>query len=74
MSANVRAALLPCCQGREGEALVFEHDAKPGEPICGISLYRRFVSAAKRAELPVLRFHDLRHSFGTQAIRRVQHL
>ena len=38
-------------------------------PICGISLYRRFVSAAKRAGLPVLRFHDLRHSFGTQAIR-----
>jgi integrase len=27
------------------------------------------VSASKRAELPVLRFHDLRHSFGTQAIR-----
>ena len=48
---------------------MFEHEAKPGEPICGISLYRRFVSAAKRAGLPVLRFHDLRHSFGTQAIR-----
>ena len=69
MSANVRAVLLPYCLGRPGEALVFEHDAKPGEPICGISLYRRFVSAAKRAGLPVLRFHDLRHSFGTQAIR-----
>jgi integrase len=25
--------------------------------------------AAKRAGLPILRFHDLRHSFGTQAIR-----
>ncbi len=69
MSANVRAVLLPYCQGRPGEALVFEHEAKPGEPICGISLYRRFVSAAKRADLPILRFHDLRHSFGTQAIR-----
>ena len=45
------------------------HDAKPGEPVCGVSLYRRFVSAAQRAGLPVLRFHDLRHSFGTQAIR-----
>jgi hypothetical protein len=53
---------------RPGEALVFEHEAKPGEPICGISHYRRLVSAAKRAEPPVLRFHDLRHSFGTQAI------
>lgn len=69
MSANVRAALLPYCQRREGNELVFEHDAKPGEPICGSSLYRRFVSAAERASLPVLRFHDLRHSFGTQAIR-----
>lgn len=69
MSANVRAVPLPCRHGRSGEALVFEHEAKPGEPICGISLYRRFVSAAKRAGLPVLRFHDLRHSFGTQAIR-----
>ena len=69
MSANVRAALLPYCNNRAGEEFVFEHDAKPGEPICGVSLYRRFVSAAKRAGLPVLRFHDLRHSFGTQAIR-----
>jgi integrase len=69
MSANVRDALLPYCQGRAADELVFEHEAKPGEPICGVSLYRRFVSAAKRAGLPVLRFHDLRHSFGTQAIR-----
>ncbi len=49
--------------------LVFEHDAKPGEPICGTSLYRRFLSAAERAGLPRLRLHDLRHTFGTQAIR-----
>jgi integrase len=39
------------------------------EPICGSSLYRRFRKAANRAGLPALRFHDLRHSFGTQAIR-----
>jgi integrase len=69
LSSNVRAALLPFLEGKAGEALVFEHEAKPGEPICGSTLYRRFVSAAKRAKLPVLRFHDLRHSFGTQAIR-----
>ena len=69
LSSNVRAALAPHCEGKAQNALVFEHEAKPGEPVCGTSLYRRFVSAAKRAGLPVLRFHDLRHSFGTQAIR-----
>ena len=69
MSSNVRAALKPYCEGIRSGVLVFEHEAKPGEPICGTSLYRRFVSAAKRAKLPLLRFHDLRHSFGTQAIR-----
>jgi integrase len=69
LSSNVRAALAPHCVNKSREALVFEHEAKPGEPICGTSLYRRFVSAAKRAGLPVLRFHDLRHSFGAQAIR-----
>jgi hypothetical protein len=35
MTANVRAALWPYCQGETGDRLVFEHDAKPGEPICG---------------------------------------
>lgn len=69
MSDNVRVVLRPYCEGRRADALVFEHEAKPGEPICGISLYRRLRSAAKRAGLPILRFHDLRHSFGTQAIR-----
>ncbi|HWX46123.1 MAG TPA: tyrosine-type recombinase/integrase, partial [Solirubrobacteraceae bacterium] len=29
----------------------------------------RFVKAAERAGLPRLRLHDLRHTFGTQAIR-----
>jgi integrase len=71
MTENVRAALWPYCKDRPGDALVFEHDGKLGEPICGTNLYRRFVSAARRAGLPILRFHDLRHSFGTQAIRRV---
>jgi integrase len=71
MTDNVRAALWPYCNGRAADALVFEHDTKPGEPICGENLYRRFVNAARRAGLPILRFHDLRHSFGTQAIRHV---
>lgn len=71
MTDNVRALLWPYCMARPSYALVFESETKPGEPICGSNLYRRFVSAARRAGLPILRFHDLRHSFGTQAIRKV---
>jgi integrase len=66
MTANVRAALRPFCEGKAGDELVFEHDAKPGEPICGVGLYRRCVKAAERAGQPRLRLHDLRHTFGTQ--------
>lgn len=69
MSANVRRVLWPFCEGKSGQMLVFEHDSNPGEPICGISLYRRFMSAGKQADLPPIRLHDLRHTFGTQAIR-----
>jgi integrase len=69
MTSKVRVALVPFCERRPSGALVFEHPAKPGEPICGISLYRRFVSAAKRAGLPRIKFNELRHSFGTRAIR-----
>lgn len=69
MTKNVRAALAPFCEGKTREMLVFEHDGKPGEPVCGTDLYRRFLKAAKRAGLPRLRLHDLRHTFGIQAIR-----
>ena len=40
-----------------------------GGPIDGASLYRRYVKAGENAELRRLRFHDLRHSFGTMAVR-----
>jgi integrase len=61
---------LPLCEGKDGEALVFDHEFRPGEPLCDSDLYRRFLNAAKRAGLPRLAFHDLRHTFGTQAIRK----
>jgi integrase len=46
-----------------------QSETKPGQPISGVGLYRRFISASKRAGLPRLRLHELRHTFGTQAIR-----
>jgi integrase len=36
------------------------------------ALYRRYKAALKRAELRDLRFHDLRHTFGTQVIGNPQ--
>ncbi len=35
----------------------------------GSALRRRYVAALRRTGLRVLRFHDLRHTFGTLAIR-----
>jgi integrase len=55
MTDNVRAALWPYCNGRPDDALVLEHDSKPGEPICGSNLCRRFINAARRAGLSALR-------------------
>jgi integrase len=69
MSANVGRVLRPFCEGKAPGALVFEHDSKPGEPIDYMDLYRRFLKACERAALPRICFHELRHTFGTQAIR-----
>jgi integrase len=41
-----------------------------GDWLDGSALRRRFVAACERAELRVLRFHDLRHTFGSNAINR----
>lgn len=40
----------------------------PGVKIDGSALRRRFEAARKRADLPPLRFHDLRHTFGSLAV------
>ena len=39
--------------------------ASPAAHLDASALYRRFVGAARRADLRRLRFHDLRHTFGT---------
>jgi len=51
----------------EDDALVFVDDV--GGWVGADRLYRRFVAAGERAGLPRLRFHDLRHSFGTMAVQ-----
>jgi integrase len=70
MSANVRRVLWPLCEGKDGDELVFQRHSRTGEPIVAADLYRRFINACKRAALPRLSFHELRHTFGTQAIRK----
>jgi integrase len=55
--------------------LVFVGEA--GDHLDGSALRRRYIGACKRAGLRPLRFHDLRHTFGTRMIakadiRRVQ--
>jgi integrase len=41
-----------------------------GDWLDGSALRWRFVAACERADLRVLRFHDLRHTFGSNAINR----
>jgi integrase len=58
-----------------GDDLVFPGEL--GSFLDGSALRRRYVQALKRAALRPLRFHDLRHTFGTRVIakadiRRVQ--
>jgi integrase len=42
-----------------------------GAPLDGSAVRRRYVAAVKRAKLRPLRFHDLRHTFGTIAANAV---
>jgi integrase len=45
--------------------------ASNGTPLDGSAVRRRYVAAVKRAKLRPLRFHDLRHTFGTIAASAV---
>ena len=46
---------------------VFPHFLHPEQPISPASAYRKLKVILKNAELPLIRFHDLRHTFGTHA-------
>jgi integrase len=57
----------------------FVFAGETGRYLDGSALRRRYKAAQKRAGLPEIRFHDLRHTFGSLAIRElgtleVQHL
>ncbi|HEV7752232.1 MAG TPA: tyrosine-type recombinase/integrase [Baekduia sp.] len=58
--------------GQRGYLVDRDDPVFPGEGdwLDGSALRRRFVAACERAEIRVLRFHDLRHTFGSNAINR----
>ena len=48
---------------------VFPHYANPSEPLHPDSAYTKLKTMLKRAGLPLIRFHDLRHTFATHAMQ-----
>lgn len=68
--AETLARLARRDQYTDGDDLVFPGLA--GRFLDGSALYRRYKAAIRRAGLRDLRFHDLRHTFGTQVIGNPQ--
>ncbi len=48
---------------------IFPYYRNPSEPLHPDLAYRRLKSILKEAKLPSIRFHDLRHTFATRAIK-----
>jgi integrase len=65
--ARVLAKLLQRERFTSPDDLVFCNEI--GGSIDGSALRRRYKAAQKRAKLPEIRFHDLRHTFGSLAAR-----
>jgi integrase len=65
--AEVLARLGQRDQLTDDDDLVFPGTG--GDYLDGSALRRRFVAAQERAGLRKVRFHDLRHTFGTLAVR-----
>lgn len=53
----------------EDDDLVFANTA--GDHLCAWALRRRYYRAVKQAGIPRLVFHELRHTFGTHAVRKL---
>jgi integrase len=71
MAAEVEKALAHLLVGRgnpDVDELVFP--GSDGGYLDASALRRRYMAAQKKADLRPLRFHDLRHTFGTLAVNR----
>ena len=49
--------------------MVFPYFANPARPLNPSSAYERLKTILKHAGLPLIRFHDLRHTFATHAMQ-----
>lgn len=47
---------------------IFPHLTKPEQPMSASSAYHKMKDILEKAELPNVRFHDLRHTFATHAL------
>src|SRR5215203_451274 len=73
MAPQVRDLLLQLAPERlDPDARVFP--GEKGDAMDGSALHRRYVKALQRAGVRRLRLHDLRHTFGTQAIASGAHV
>ena len=48
---------------------IFPNLLQPEYPVSPAAAYRKLKAILKRAELPMIRFHDLRHTFATHAMQ-----
>ena len=75
--AGVRKIIMPpsvkeLLERKRTEAInewVFPHYTNPSEPLHPDSAYNKLKTLLKNAELPLIRFHDLRHTFATHAMK-----
>ena len=73
--AGVRTIIMPpsvatLLQEKQADAIsewVFPHYTNPSDPLHPRSAYRKLKTILKNIELPLMRFHDLRHTFATHA-------